>query len=163
MEVDPIFDIASDPVAMLEARSELRALDPILRTLQERDVTILSRRLEGHTWYWTGKAAYICAERARQRHKRAIWHILQSDEAKDLRWVRGAEQPPWQPKYSPPDLSSPPQKPTPTTWMFSPSVRWDTPAISTLQALEKNRPSEEDCSSGRIVRNGVEVWPPWPK
>ena len=163
MEVDPIFDIASDPVAMLEARSELRAMEGAWGKLQDRDRLIVKMWLEGHTQKAAGEAIGRSSVRTRQLRARAL------NKLSEGYWKRKFGKPE---KWIPEKWEGPPQ----------PTREEIRQRENELRAYEERRQEERryrdlmqakakaarmayesNYSSGRIVRNGVEVWPPWPK
>jgi len=174
MEADPIFPISLDPVAMLEARSELRALDKTFSRLQERDVRIVEMRAEGHTLREIGAAIGRSQETARVRIYRAMWKL------REARWKNAGELERWTPKKHYPKRSfldlmrrdsglrdaervKCMEGPVPAREAM---LQQEREFRASCEALLKQRREEAELArrrSGRIVRNGVEVWPPWPK
>lgn len=168
MEADPIFPISTDPIAMLEARSELRAMDGAWDRLEGRHRLIVKMRLEGHTWKAAGKAIERSAVRAQQLYRRALHDLREAKERfppalaredveQQMRgWYRALQ------KQRQDEAKEKLDRLIRIEWYKNlEKERWEQDLA--LKAAKAERISHESYSSGRIVRNGVEVWPPWPK
>ena len=128
MEADPIFPIASDPVAMLEARSELRAFQREFQKLQPRKLKMIARWMEGYTFKEIGKEHGLHGGTVGSHIHHSFWRLRRSQPDHYIHCVYGPEV-----EYKP------------------------------EQYHQSKLVGENGYSTGRIVRNGVEVWPPWPK
>ena len=81
MEADPIFPISSDPIAMLEARSELRALLPEVDGLVPRKRKMFVLCVEGWTLQEIGEAFGISGTTVFAHVRRCRWILKHSRPA----------------------------------------------------------------------------------
>ena len=127
MEVDPIFPISTDPVAMLEARSELRVIDREIDKMQPRYAEMFSRHLMGWDLGQIATEFGLSAQTV-GGHVRDVRYLLKYWRCHDRpRSAKlGVRMPPIPPKLG---VDLPPVKPYQKIYP-------DGPAVSFFQALQ---------------------------